>query len=72
VPDTRTSAATQSEPISVWWYASALVLYVVIAYFFKAVLLNWIMGPLFLLVALHVIPAAARTIRTKVRARSIE
>ena len=39
-------------------YALAFVAYVVLGYFLKSVVLNWLVGPLFLLVVLHLIPRA--------------
>jgi hypothetical protein len=54
--------ATESapEPIALGWYAFALVLYVALGYFLKTWVLNWIIGPLFLLIVLYLIPTAVR------------
>lgn len=38
------------------WYGVALVLYIVAGYFLKSVVLNWIVGPLFPLLALYFVP----------------
>ncbi|NED94501.1 hypothetical protein G1H11_04170 [Phytoactinopolyspora alkaliphila] len=45
------------------------MLYIVIAYFYKPILLNWIIGPLFMLITLHIIPTLLRGLRDKVRMR---
>lgn len=39
-------------------YVIALVAYVVFGYFLKSFVLNWIVGPLFLLIVLHLVPKA--------------
>lgn len=44
-------------------YVAALVVYVALGYFLKSIVLNWIVGPLFLVVALHVIPTSLRRLR---------
>ncbi len=41
--------ASTEEPIALGWYVAALVVFVVAGYFLKTWLLNWIIGPLFLL-----------------------
>ncbi|NEE00285.1 hypothetical protein [Phytoactinopolyspora halotolerans] len=56
--------------IPVGWYVAALALYLVIAYFTKTVLLNWVMGPLFLLLTLYLVPTAAAVVRRRLTARS--
>jgi hypothetical protein len=43
-----------------WAYLAALVVYVVLGLVFRSVVLNWIVGPLFLLLALYLLPLAAR------------
>ena len=43
-------------------YALAFVAYVALGYWLKSVVLNWLVGPLFLLIVLHLLPRAiART-----------
>ena len=37
-------------------YVAALVVYIALGYLLKSVLLNWIIGPLFLLAVLHLVP----------------
>lgn len=37
-------------------YVATLVLYLVLGYAFRSVFLNWIVGPLFLVGCLHVVP----------------
>ena len=39
-------------------YVAALVVYVVLGYFLKSAILNWIVGPLWLVLVLHVVPKA--------------
>lgn len=41
-------------------YVGAFVVYVVLGYLFKSLLLNWIVGPLFLLIVLYLLPRAVR------------
>ena len=48
------------EPIALRWYAVALAIYVVAGVFLKTWVLNWIIGPLFLLIALYLVPTGAR------------
>ena len=57
-PDEAIESA--SEPIALGWYAFALALYVALGYFLKSWVLNWIIGPLFLLIVLYLIPTAVR------------
>jgi len=45
-----------------WAYLAALVAYVVLGLLFRSVVLNWIVGPLFLLLSLYLLPLAIRTI----------
>lgn len=63
----RSSTQTHDVHIGPGWHATALVLYVVAGFFLKTILLNWIIGPLFLLVMLHLIPASVRTHRRRER-----
>ena len=44
-------------------YVAALVVYVALGYFLKSVVLNWIVGPLFLLVVLYLVPKAFGRVR---------
>ena len=39
-------------------YVAAFVAYVALGYVFKSAILNWVVGPLFLLVVLHLLPRA--------------
>ena len=52
-----------TETIGAGWYAVALVVYVAAGYYLKSWLLNWIVGPLFLVVVLYVVPTAVRRLR---------
>jgi hypothetical protein len=56
--------AGSDEPFALRWYVVALVVYVVAGYFLKSFLLNWIIGPLFLLIALYLVPTWLRRART--------
>jgi hypothetical protein len=44
--------------LPVFAYALAFVAYVALGYFVKSAVLNWLVGPLFLLIVLHVVPKA--------------
>lgn len=52
------SAAEADLPV--YAYVLALVGYVALGYFVRSVVLNWIVGPLFLLIVLYLIPRAFR------------
>jgi len=54
-------------PVSPWMLVACLVAYVVLSYRFHVVFLNWIVGPLFLLVVLDVIPRGFRLLVRTVR-----
>ncbi len=56
--------ARSDEPIALRWYVVALVVYVVAGYFLKSFLLNWIIGPLFLLISLYLVPTWLRRATT--------
>jgi hypothetical protein len=43
-------------------YGLAIVSYVILGLLFKTAILNWIVGPVYLLVVLHVIPEAVRRV----------
>ncbi len=47
--------------ISWIWYVAAFIFYVGLSLWLKGVLLNWIIGPLFPLVVLYVVPTALRS-----------
>ena len=42
-------------------YAGALVVYIGLGYVLRSVVLNWVVGPLFLLVALYLLPRLVRS-----------
>lgn len=44
-------------------YAAALILYIAIGYFTKSAVLNWIVGPLFPLLVLYLLPRASDLVR---------
>lgn len=46
-------------------YVAALVSYVVLGLVVKSVVLNWIVGPLFLLITLYLLPRAVRRLRAR-------
>ena len=63
------AAAGRPRVVGVAAYAAALVVYVVAGYFFQGVVLNWIVGPLFLLIVGHVLPATGRAVWAKLARR---
>ena len=42
-------------------YVAALVLYIALGFFFRSVVLNWIVGPLFPLLGLYLLPRLVRS-----------
>lgn len=71
------SLATRDRPpgdtgIGIGWYAAALVVYVAGGFFLKSVLLNWLVGPLFLLIVLYLVPAFARRLVARLRTEPVE
>jgi hypothetical protein len=52
---------TEPSPVA---YLAALAAYVVLGLLFRSAVLNWIVGPLFLVAALHVLPAGLRRLRS--------
>ena len=42
-------------------YVATLAVYIVLGYFLKSVVLNWIIGPVFLLIALYLLPRLVRS-----------
>lgn len=44
-------------------YVGAFVAYVVLGYFLKSIVLNWIVGPIFLVLVLYSVPAIIRRLR---------
>ena len=51
------------EPWPAWAYGVALVAYVALGYLTKSWVLNWIVGPLFLVLVLSVVPRGMRRLR---------
>lgn len=45
---------------SAWCFAAALVVYIALGLWLKRAVLNWIVGPLFMVIVLYVIPTALR------------
>lgn len=60
MPAAEPPAPAGGGDLGLGWYAAALVGYVVAGFFLKSVLLNWIVGPLFLLIVLYLIPTGLR------------
>jgi hypothetical protein len=54
-------------PVAPWVLVVCLVVYVALSVRFHVVLLNWIVGPLFLLIVLNVIPRTFRLLVGKLR-----
>lgn len=44
------------------WIVLSFVVYVVLGFFLKSIVLNWIVGPLWLLFTLHLIPRWFRSL----------
>jgi hypothetical protein len=61
-------ASPDDRDIPVGWYVAALVAYVAGGFVFKSALLNWLVGPLFLLLVLYAVPTLVRTVARKARA----
>ena len=57
------SEAPEPEDAPAAAYVAAFVAYVALGYFLKSWLLNWIVGPLFLLVVLYLVPKALGRLR---------
>lgn len=53
--------------VPIAYYVAALVAYIGLGLAFKVVFLNWIVGPLFMLFALDVLPRTVRRLRGVVR-----
>ena len=45
-----------------WGYLAALLVYVLLGVLLRSVVLNWIVGPLFLLLSLYLLPLAVRRV----------
>lgn len=56
--DADVDAAPPPEDAPVVAYVLALLAYVALGYALRSVVLNWIVGPFFLLVVLHLVPVA--------------
>ena len=56
----RPAAGSPPEDVPAWQYVVAFVAYVAVGYHLKSVFLNWIVGPLFLLTTLYLLPLAFR------------
>jgi hypothetical protein len=52
--------AVEARPIPWYWYLAAFVSYVALGFVLKSAVLNWIVGPTYLLVVLYLIPKAVR------------
>jgi hypothetical protein len=63
---------TSGNHISGWWYAAALLVYIVAGFFLKSVLLNWLVGPLFLLIVLYIVPSLLRRLARRARTEPVE
>lgn len=54
-------------PVAPWVLVVCLAVYVVLAVRFQVVVLNWVVGPLFLLIVLDVVPRTWRLLVRKLR-----
>ncbi len=64
-PATRAGESVPGLPGPGWFVASFLA-YVVLGLVLRSVVLNWVVGPLWLLVTLVLLPGAARALRRAV------
>lgn len=60
-------ARPDDRDIPVGWYVAALVAYVAGGLVFKSALLNWLVGPLFLVLVLYAVPTLVRTLTRRAR-----
>ena len=58
MPEPVTAGEAIIDDAPVWAYVASFVVYVVLGYFFTSVVLNWIVGPLWLVATLHLLPRA--------------
>lgn len=61
--DTGGPARERDQPAAA--YVAAFVLYVALGYFVKSFVLNWIVGPFFLVIVLYLLPRALRGSRSR-------
>jgi hypothetical protein len=61
-------ASSGDRDIGAGWYVAALVGYVAAGFFLKSILLNWLVGPLFLLIVLYLVPRFVRGVGRRLRA----
>ena len=65
-PDLGTSGASSDvraeEPWPWWAWTATFGSYVALGYVFRSVFLNWIVGPLYPLVVMYLLPTAARRV----------
>lgn len=54
------TASTGHADVGIAWYGAALALYIAAGFFVKSAVLNWIVGPLFPLIALYLVPRLLR------------
>ncbi|MCQ3813965.1 MAG: hypothetical protein KTU85_06060 [Acidimicrobiia bacterium] len=47
-----------------WWVAGSLVVYVILGVWLKSIVLNWIVGPLWLFVTAYWLPKAFSMLRS--------
>jgi hypothetical protein len=69
VADLEPAPADSDEPYAFGWYVFTLAVYVAAGFFLKTWLLNWIIGPLFLLLTLYLVPTWLRRLVRRGRAR---
>ena len=56
-------AEARARRLEIIGFVLALASYVALGYVFKSLVLNWLVGPLYLLVVLHLVPAGVRRLR---------
>ncbi len=53
------------QEVGIGWYAAALAAYVVLGVLTKSVVLNWVVGPLFPLLVLYLLPRGVSALRRR-------
>ena len=64
-PQDEETPSKPPDPPGSAWIVAALAAYVVLGFMLKAPVLNWVVGPLWLLAVLHVLPRLGRRIAAR-------
>ena len=54
---------------TVGWFVLTLVVYIALGLLFKRAVLNWVVGPLWLVGTLYLLPTVARAVRARAGSR---